>query len=156
MLLKMSEQEEQTKQKLIKILLVEEDEMMRIFIRDIFWIHGREGRYQVELVQTLPEAEVMIADEETRPDVLFLDLMAPIKSGWASPSSSRIEQSAEFVRKLKSDPRSSSMKVVVFSWHKDSRMEKEFANLGVSGYLVKGELMPKEIIDFVENLVNAP
>ena len=35
--------------KKLKILLIDDDEMMRIYFRDIFWIHGRGDIYEINM-----------------------------------------------------------------------------------------------------------
>ena len=35
------------KGKKVKILLIDDDDMMRIYFRDIFWIHSRRIQYEV-------------------------------------------------------------------------------------------------------------
>ena len=57
--------------KKIKILIVDSDEMMRIYFRDIFWIHGRSGQYEVVMASTIEEAEKLVFDINTRPDTIF-------------------------------------------------------------------------------------
>jgi len=136
----------------LNILIVDNDEMIRIFFRDVFWIHGREGRYSVEAVETLAEAEKIIRDPEKRPDMVFLDLMPATAFYNKTAKSSEIDGAFEFIRKFKADPNFAKMKIVIFSGHRDQDMKEKALALGVDGYLVKGDLMPKEIIDFVEKM----
>lgn len=139
------------KDKPIKILMVDDDQMMRIFFRDIFWVHGRDEHYKVSITSTLIEADGLINDKETRPDVLFLDMMIPLQKG-DDTTSSQLERSVEFITKLKKDPELSKIKIVVFSGHKDSDFQKKILSLGVNAYLIKGDFMPKEIIEFVDSI----
>lgn len=138
-------------EKQIKILFIDDDEMMRIFFRDIFWIHGKNDRYQITLARTLIEADNIIKEPTTRPDIIFLDMMVlPEKRDGFSTYS--IEKNMEFIKKIKSDSELSKIRVVVFSIHRDEALQKKLLGLGADGYLIKGSLMPKEIIDFVESL----
>lgn len=135
----------------VKILFVDDDEMMRIFFRDIFWVHGRDDHYQITLAQTLVEADKIIGDPTTCPDIIFLDLMIPLsKSGEAT--SEQIERSVDFIKKIKNNKELSRIKIVVFSGHKDPTFQKKLISIGANGYLVKGDFMPKEIIEYVDNL----
>jgi len=134
----------------IRILFVDDDEMMRIFFRDIFWIHGR-GEYQIEIASSHAEASQILEDPARKPHIIFLDMMVP-DGKKMSPASELLDESVAFIKKLKADPRFSKTTLVVFSGHKDPAFQKKVLGLGVNGYLVKGEFMPKEIIDFVDKL----
>lgn len=141
----------ETKQDKIKILLIDDDEMMRIYFRDIFWIHGRSDTYEVIITSTLSEAEKFIKEKETRPDIIFLDVMMPVK-GEDNSTDEQINRSLSFVEKVKKDNKSSSIKVIIYSGQKEKSIEVAFRDLGVDGYLIKGELMPKEIIAFTDKI----
>jgi DNA-binding NarL/FixJ family response regulator len=134
-----------------KILLVDDDEMMRIYFRDIFWVHGKGDSYDVEMVDSLSKAEKKIIDKETRPGVVFLDVMLPIEGENNSPNE-QVKRSLSFVEKLKANKELSEMKIIIYSGQREKSIEEEFNKLGVNGYLVKGELMPKEIIAFTDKI----
>lgn len=135
----------------IKVLFVDDDEMMRIFFRDIFWVHGRDDHYQVTLAQTITEADKIVNDPATRPDIIFLDLMIPEKRG-GEATSDQIERSVNFIKKIKGDKALSRINVIVFSGHKDPVFQKKLLDMGASGYMVKGDFMPKEIIEYVDKI----
>ena len=139
------------KQDKIKILLVDDDEMMRIYFRDIFWIHGRSDTYDVTMTSSLADAEKKIMDESSRPDTIFLDVMLSIPGENNSPDS-QINRTLAFVEKIKSDKDLSHIKIIMYSGQKEKSIEESFLKLGVNGYLIKGELMPKEIIDFTDKI----
>ena len=61
--------------KKIKILLIDDDEMMRIYFRDIFWIHSKKDVYDVQMVSSFEEAEKIVKNENTKPDTIFLDVL---------------------------------------------------------------------------------
>jgi DNA-binding NarL/FixJ family response regulator len=46
----------------------------------------------------------------------------------------------------------SGIKIVIYSGQKEKSLVKAVNELGVEGYLIKGELMPKEIIAFTEKI----
>lgn len=134
----------------IKILLVDEDEMTRIYFRDIFWIHGMDNKYDLTVVDNLKKAEEIITDSETCPDILFLDLVMPVEIN------GRIVISPEagfgLLKKIKSDPNLKKIKVVVFSGHTEKYLQKEARKLGAEDYLIKNINLPKELAEFVENI----
>jgi CheY-like chemotaxis protein len=135
----------------IKILLVDDDEMMRIYFRDVFWIHGGDEKYEIIMTNCIVEADNIVMDDKTKPDTIFLDIMMPVKGLDNSPES-QIQRSLDFVKKIKNDENLSSIKIIIYSGQKEKLIEQEFLGNGVDGYLIKGELMPKEIIAFTNKI----
>ncbi len=140
-----------TKNERIKILLVDDDEMMRIYFRDIFWIHGRSDTYDVDMASSLDEAMSKVLNKETKPDTIFLDIMLPIK-GINDSSDNQIKRSLEFIKKIKDNKEISPTKIIIYSSQKEEIVKKEVEKMGADGYIIKGELMPKEIIDFTDKI----
>jgi len=135
----------------IKILLVDDDEMMRIYFRDIFWIHGRSDTYDVILASSIEEAEKKLEDKTNKPDTVFVDVMMPIPGKKNNPDE-QIDRCLSFVERIKKDKDLLNTKVVIYSGQKEDVIKEEAKKLGVDGYLVKGELMPKEIIAFTDKI----
>ena len=140
-----------TTQRKIKILLIDSDEMVRIYFRDVFWIHGRSDTYEITMVSSLEEAEKKIADKETRPDTIFLDVMT-VFPGEHNSSDEKIKKTLSFIKKIKKDKDLSSIKMIIFSNINKESIKDEISKLGVDGFLTKGELMPKDIIDFTDKI----
>ena len=139
------------KQNKTKILLVDDDEMMRVYFRDIFWIHGGDDKYDVSMASSIKEAEGLMINQDTRPDIVFLDMMMPIEGENNGPDV-QIKRTLSFVEKMKNDNNLSKIKIIIHSSQKENFIKEEVCKLGVDGYLVKGDLMPKEIIDFTDKL----
>jgi len=135
----------------IKILLIDDDEMMRIYFRDIFWIHGRSDTYDVDMASSLEEAMSKVLNKETKPDTIFLDIMLPIKS-IDDTSDKQIQRSFDFIEKIKNNKDISPTKIIIYSSQKEDIVKKEVEKMGADGYIIKGELMPKEIIDFTDKI----
>jgi len=140
-----------TTQKKFKILLIDSDEMMRIYFRDIFWVHGRSDTYEITIVSSLEEAERKIADKDTKPDTIFFDIMMVSTDGHSS-GDEQIRKNLSFIERIKKDKDMSSVKIIVFSNKKEESIKEEASKLGVDGFLAKDELMPKEIIDFTDKI----
>lgn len=134
-----------------RILLIEDDEMMRIYFRDIFWIHGRSDIYEVVLASNYEQALSFIEDKELRPNTIFLDVTIPEK-GKDNSLEEQIKRSLSFVEKIKSTKKYSDIKVVIYSSYNDNSLEKEFKEKGIDGYLIKGQMMPREIIAFTDKI----
>ena len=124
---------------------------MRIYFRDIFWIHGRSDTYEVTTASSFEEAEKRIVDKDTKPDTIFLDVMLSVP-GEGNNLSEQIKRTASFIKKIKQDKDLSSIKIIIFSNQSEESIKNEIYKLGVDGYLIKGELMPKDLIDFTDKI----
>ncbi len=142
---------EQEKKK-VKILLVDDDEMMRIYFRDVFWIHGRSDSYDIKMVSSLDEAEKIIEDKETRPDSIFLDVLMSAKGNKGATPAYQIARSLEFISRMKKNKDFSGINIIIYSGQKEQSLKEAASKLGIDGYIVKGELMPKEIIAFTDKI----
>lgn len=138
--------------KKVKILLIDDDEMMRIFFRDIFWIHGRNFTYDIQMASTLEEAEKIVWDENTRPNTIFMDIFLSSTKKGSDASSYQVNRSLEFIGKIKKDEKLKDIKIIIYSGQKYQALEEAVMKLGVNEYLIKGELMPREIISFTDKI----
>ncbi|MEK7635944.1 MAG: response regulator [Patescibacteria group bacterium] len=134
----------------IKILLVDDDEMLRIYFKDIFWIHNLEYKYELTVVDNIKKAEEIINNSETRPDIIFLDLVMPIEID------GRIKTTPEaglgLLKKIKSDPKLKNTKIIVLSGHNEKALMSEVKKLGAENYLIKGDNLPKDLVNFIEKI----
>ena len=135
-----------------KILLVDDDEMVRIYFRDIFWIHGMDEKYELNIVDNLKKANEIIDNPETRPNILFLDLVMPMETNGRTVISP--EAGFNLLKKIKSDANLKNIKVIVFSGHTEEALQKEAEKLGAETYLRKGSNLPKELVEFVEKIAS--
>lgn len=138
--------------KKIKILLIDDDEMMRIYFRDIFWIHGRGDMYDIKMVPSLIEAEKILKDEKERPDTIFLDVLMSSKFSGKNVPAYQIARSLEFISKVKNNKELAHINIIIYSGQKEEYLKEAARELGINGYLVKGELMPKEIVSFTDKI----
>lgn len=139
-------------QKKVKILLVDDDEMMSIYFRDIFWIHGKSDAYEIKMVSSLEEAEKIVKDESTKPDTIFLDVLMSSKGSKGHAPAYQMARSLEFISKIKKDKDLAKINIIIFSGQKQDYLKDAAEELGINGYLVKGELMPKEIVSFTDKI----
>lgn len=142
----------ENEKKKIKILLIDDDEMMRIYFRDIFWIHGRSDSYQIEMVSTLEKANEIVNNKDTRPDTIFLDVLMSSRGSGCSAPAYQMALSLSFISRIKKDSELSKIKIIIYSGQKDEILKEESLKIGVDAYLTKGEIMPKEIIAFTDKL----
>ena len=138
-------------QKKVKILFIDSDDMMRIYFRDIFWIYGRSDTYEVATAASFVEAEKKLTDKDAKPDLIFLDVMV-LAPNQDNSTSEQVRRTLEFINRIKKDKDLSSTKIIIFSDQKEELVKEEVSKSGANGYLIKGELMPKEIIDFTDKI----
>lgn len=132
----------------IKILAIEDDEFMRIFLKDVFWIHGGT-QAEVNITSNLEKAKEFFKDEKAIPDLIFLDLNLPEKDG-ASP---KMENSFNFLEELKSNPRTKNIKVIILSGFDDKEIKERALKLGADRFLSKGGYLPQEITQITEEVM---
>lgn len=130
-----------------RILAVEDDEFMRIFLKDVFAVHGLKEDYDFSMVSTIREAEAEL--ESTTPDLILMDLGLPMTAG-SQPS---LEEGIHLIERIRSNPNLKAMKLVVFSGYGDDETKERVTRLGVDKYLVKGEQLPGELIRDVKEVL---
>ncbi|MBU2109387.1 response regulator, partial [Patescibacteria group bacterium] len=84
----------------IKILLIDDDEFIQILFKDIFWVHGAKGNYEIQIAPDLAAAKKIIENPETCPCLIFLDLMLTKSKEKFSLEGN---ESIKFLKELKSD-----------------------------------------------------
>lgn len=128
----------------IRILLVDSNEMVRIYFRDIFWIHGLEEKYELFVAEDIEKAQKLVRDDNSRPALVFLDLDVDSKLGKKGP-----EASFSFIQAIKDDPALKEIKIVIFSGHMEKEFQEKAKELGAMDYLKKEDSMPRDLIDFL-------
>ena len=124
--------------------------MIRVYFKEVFWIHGLEDRYELEMAETVEKAEKIIDSKKGRPNIIFSGLVMPIKLDGKTVTSP--EAGLSILRKVKSDPELKDIKVIIFSGYSNHEYQQEAKKLGADSYLIKHENMPEELISFVEKL----
>lgn len=133
-----------------KILLVDDSEIIRIFFHDIFWIHGLEENYDLQIVDNIEAAKKIINDPEKKPDIIFSDLvMTIIKDGKKIATS---EAGLSLLKEIKSNPATKNIKVIIFSGYNDKETRDQALEAGADMYLAKEEHLPQDLIKVLEGL----
>ncbi|MEW5907623.1 MAG: response regulator [Patescibacteria group bacterium] len=132
----------------IKILAIEDDEFIRILLMDIFWIHGVKDNLQLLLASNISEARDILNRE--KPALIILDMMLPEKE--EEPLNKLA--GCKFLEELKKNSRTRDIKILVFSGFDDKELKEKAMKLGADKFLVKGEHMPKELLDSIKELIN--
>jgi CheY-like chemotaxis protein len=141
--------EPNTEKKSFKVLLVDDDEFIRLFLRDTLYVHGKETGVEVSLAGTLEEADHELVSNP--PDLVFLDLGLPLKEGETPNPSAGFE----FLQHIRANQKYKNIQVLIFSGYGDKQLKERAMELGAADYLVKGEFMPQDIVRIVEKIRTA-
>lgn len=133
--------------KLIKILSIEDDEFMQIFIKDVFLVHGGHD-YEFQTAGTIAETERILVEKKFVPDIIFLDL----KLSQDQNSRPLLENGFNLLKEFKSDRAFQKTKIIVFSGFAESEVKARVLELGADKFMLKGEYLPRELVVAVEEL----
>lgn len=132
-----------------KILLIDDNEVMRIMFSNIFWIHGLDDRYEITAISTVAEAEAILASATTRPDFIITGLVMPLEKDGRTVTSA--EAGFTLLKRIKEDPELTHIHVIVFSSYTDEEYQKKALALGAEGYLKKKESLPQDIVELIRS-----
>lgn len=110
------------------ILIAEDDK----FLVKVYQTKLAKEGFQVEVAND-GEAAMKLAREK-KPDLIFCDLMMPIKDGF------------EVLREIKSDSKLKNIKVIVLSNLSQEEDKKKVLDLGAEEYVVKADVSFAEVI----------
>jgi DNA-binding response OmpR family regulator len=117
------------------ILLVEDDKFLReLMVQKL----AKEG-YQV--VEAVDGEEGVKKAKEGNPGLVLLDLILPGIDGF------------EVLTKIKADPLTSAIPVIILSNLGQREDVERGMNLGASDYLIKAHFTPGEIIEKIKNII---
>lgn len=115
-----------------KILLIDDDIFFRKLCRDQLIKAG------FDFLEATTGVEGLHKIETDNPDLILLDLMLPMKSGF------------EILKKIKSDSALKNIPVVIISNLSQESDIKEGMSLGAQGYFVKGESRLSEVAETIK------
>lgn len=137
-----------------KILLIDDNEIVRLMFSNVFWLHGLGDKYELTTVGSVGEAFTFINNVATRPHIVFTGLVMPFeKEGKISTSA---EAGFSLLRQIKSTPETKSIRVIIFSGYNEDEYRSQALSLGAEMYLKKGENMPQDLIQIIRSLDTAP
>lgn len=126
------------------ILLVEDEEMLGELYTRTF----ERAPYRFVWVKCTDDARAFL--EKEKPDILFLDLIVPEKLHGILDYGKR--QGFEFLKKYRKQlPKN----VIVFTNLDDNEDRQTAQKMGVSDYMVKANLLPKEIIQIADKYIGS-
>ncbi len=122
--------------KQIKVLMIEDDPDQLQLYGLKFNLEGYGFIYAKDSVEGLKQAQ------EQKPDIILLDIILYDEDG------------LELLKKLKQNPKTKSIPVIVFSnLDKKESADQAFA-LGAVDYIIKSKTVPSEIVKRVEEVIN--
>ena len=126
--------------------------MMRILFRDTFWIHNSHNS-MVEVVTTrsLAEARTYLQETTEHPHIIFLGLSLLTQNA-DGVSTREVAPTLEFIKELRHSEQYHQVPIIVYSRYNEEELKEQARDAGADHYLVKGELTPREIVDFVDHL----
>ena len=119
-----------------KILVIDDDE----FLRDLYVSTFRGAG--LEVISAADGLKGLDLATSQNPDIVFTGITMPGLTGF------------ELIEKLKSNPATASIPIVIFSHMGKPEHQQKAAELGASGFLVKGLVSPKQAVEFVNHLLN--
>ena len=119
-----------------KILIIEDDPYVLRFYGRLFSL----GKYEVETASGGKEG--LEKAKASKPNLILLDIMMPELDGFA------------VLRKLKADPATKDIEVIMLTNLSDTDSYKKALELGANGYLVKIDNPPEKLIDEVEKHIH--
>lgn len=131
----------------VKVLLVDDNEVIRMIFSNIFWLHGLDDHYDLATVARTEDARTLIDDPETRPAIVFTGLVMPFeKDGKTSMSA---EAGLSLLSYIKQNPALKNTRVIIFSGYDDAELKEKAISLGAEQYLKKDENIPQDIISII-------
>lgn len=118
-----------------KIFIIEDDKFLRDLMSEKLSSQG------FEVFSAINGEEGIKKIQETKPDLLLLDLILPGMDGF------------EVLSKIKKIPEISKLPVVVLSNLGQKEDIERGLNLGAVDYLIKAHFTPKEIIEKVKSIL---
>lgn len=118
-----------------KILIIEDDD----FLRSLAVTKLEKEGFTVSMAANGQEGLSLV--QSVMPDLLILDLMLPIMSGF------------DVLEKMKSDDATKHIKVIVFSNLGEESDIKKCLDMGANDYLVKANFTLDELVEKIKGLV---
>ncbi len=118
-----------------KILVVDDAEMFQNIYRSKLMSEG----FQVTIANNGMEAIKILSEE--KPDLILLDLNMPVMDGF------------KVLQAVKSDPKLSSIHIIVLSSRGQPDEIEKAVNLGADGYLIKATTKPNEVVGKVKEVL---
>lgn len=132
-----------------KILLIDDNEIVRLMFSNVFWLHGLDDKFDLTTISRTEEAENILSTPTTRPDIVFMGLVMPFTKDGKTETSA--EAGFSMLKRIKADPATKSIRVVIFSSFDEGWYREQAVSLGAEMYLKKSESMPQDLINLLRS-----
>lgn len=132
-----------------KILLIDDNEIVRLMFSNVFWLHGLDDKFDLTTISRTEEAENILSTPTTRPDIVFMGLVMPFTKDGKTETSA--EAGFSMLKRIKDDPATKSIRVVIFSSFDEGWYREQAISLGAEMYLKKSESMPQDLIKLLRS-----
>lgn len=120
-----------------KVLIIEDDPLLgKLYERALF-----NSEIDVSLVT---DGASGIVESRSKPDIILLDIMLPDMNG------------IDVLKALRNDEKTKDVPVIILSNLSERAVVKEGYRLGVKGYLLKVNILPKELVGYVNHCISEP
>lgn len=133
-----------------KLLLIDDNEVVRIMFSNLFWLHGLDEKYELSAINRVEEVEAIISDPTKRPDIIFTGLVMPFAKDGKTITSP--EAGFSLLKRIKGDPTTKDICVVIFSSYGEKEYQDQALELGAQMYLKKSDNMPQDLINTISCL----
>ena len=120
-----------------KILIVEDEKILGEMYQDKFIQAG----FEIVLAGSAEEGHEFLSKE--KPDLILLDILLPRENG------------ITFLTKIRKNPETAPIPVVVFSNFDDHLTKKKALSLGAKDYLIKTTYTPQEVLKKIKKYLDA-
>jgi CheY-like chemotaxis protein len=120
-----------------KVILVVDDD---IELRQMYKIRLESGGYKV--VEAGNGEEAMARAVEQKPDCILLDVMMPRVNGF------------DVLDILKTTKSTKAIPVIILTALMQDDTKKRVKNSGAAGFLVKAEVVPSQVVDVIDQVLN--
>jgi len=135
----------------IKVLLVDDENLIRSLFADAFQIYGGSVNFEIEVANGPEEFRKKLFDYQ--PDIILLDLIMPVKGGDGAEELSE-EAGFTLLREVKENEKFKNTPVIVFSNLGDISAKEKAESFGADAYMVKSETLPDDLIKTIKKLLN--
>lgn len=119
------------------ILVIEDDTTLG----ELYMLILTQAGYTAQLAKDGEEGVRLAA---TKPDLILLDVMLPKLNG------------IDVLKKLKADEEMKNISVIMLSNLAQDTIIEEALRLGANGYIVKVDMLPKDLLANIESFFNTP
>lgn len=128
--------------KKVKVLFVEDENLLRSLFSELFAV---DGEYEYKILSAMDLKSALETMQSDKPDLIVLDLILPYDKNVASSQEDLSEKMGlAFLKQMKDDQNYKNIPIIVFSNLNDVEVKKQAHDSGAYAYLVKASTTPEQ------------